>query len=371
MCFHVCVIGVGGVGSWTVEALVRSGIGAVTMIDLDDICITNVNRQLPAMDGTVTTPLLDARTRVLDAAEVRHYKEVPADELMGLKDTIKQIEHIGKRTKKVLTDRKNREFASVVADMRERIVSVAEKMGRKAGDTRTPNDKTGQTKLTWRGFFHSQIKAANYLWIMDGEDGGPLTEHLMLTANEAGNGETLDVSKAHDAIQALLKPVKDIGNITDRAIEFKSIGRSLNRQARIVMAMNLGNASNEQRLLGGEGWTRADIQPVLDTLTAADWQFVQGMWDHFESYRDRVGAMEELTNGVAPEWIEARALAVKTADGQTLKLRGGYAPVIYDPRASGKAASFAAEKDAKAMMQAARVAATVERMPPPARAMSS
>jgi tRNA A37 threonylcarbamoyladenosine dehydratase len=56
---HVCVIGVGGVGSWTVEALARSGIGAITMIDLDDVCITNVNRQLPALDGTVGRPKID------------------------------------------------------------------------------------------------------------------------------------------------------------------------------------------------------------------------------------------------------------------------------------------------------------------------
>jgi tRNA A37 threonylcarbamoyladenosine dehydratase len=56
---HVCVIGVGGVGSWTVEALVRSGVGAVTLIDLDDVCITNVNRQLPAMDGAVGRPKIN------------------------------------------------------------------------------------------------------------------------------------------------------------------------------------------------------------------------------------------------------------------------------------------------------------------------
>lgn len=65
---HVCVIGVGGVGSWTVEALVRSGLGAVTMIDLDDICITNVNRQLPAMDGTIghaKTAVLAARMKLI------------------------------------------------------------------------------------------------------------------------------------------------------------------------------------------------------------------------------------------------------------------------------------------------------------------
>lgn len=50
---HVCVIGIGGVGSWVVEALARSGIGKITMIDMDDICITNINRQLPALTSTI------------------------------------------------------------------------------------------------------------------------------------------------------------------------------------------------------------------------------------------------------------------------------------------------------------------------------
>lgn len=53
---HVCVVGVGGVGSWTVEGLARSGIGALTLIDLDDVCVTNVNRQLPALDGQIGRP---------------------------------------------------------------------------------------------------------------------------------------------------------------------------------------------------------------------------------------------------------------------------------------------------------------------------
>lgn len=58
-CAHVAVIGVGGVGSWTVEGLARSGIGALTLIDLDDVCVTNVNRQLPALDGQVGRPKIE------------------------------------------------------------------------------------------------------------------------------------------------------------------------------------------------------------------------------------------------------------------------------------------------------------------------
>lgn len=50
---HVCVIGIGGVGSWAVEALARTGIGKITMIDMDDICVTNINRQIHAMTGTI------------------------------------------------------------------------------------------------------------------------------------------------------------------------------------------------------------------------------------------------------------------------------------------------------------------------------
>lgn len=53
---HVCVVGLGGVGSWVVEALARSGVGALTLVDLDDVCITNVNRQLPALDGEIGRP---------------------------------------------------------------------------------------------------------------------------------------------------------------------------------------------------------------------------------------------------------------------------------------------------------------------------
>jgi tRNA A37 threonylcarbamoyladenosine dehydratase len=47
----VCVIGIGGVGSWAVEALARSGVGRLTLIDADEICVSNTNRQLHALDG--------------------------------------------------------------------------------------------------------------------------------------------------------------------------------------------------------------------------------------------------------------------------------------------------------------------------------
>jgi tRNA A37 threonylcarbamoyladenosine dehydratase len=66
---HVCVVGVGGVGSWVIEGIARSGIGAITLVDLDDVCVTNVNRQLPALDGQIGRPkvgVLSERVRLIN-----------------------------------------------------------------------------------------------------------------------------------------------------------------------------------------------------------------------------------------------------------------------------------------------------------------
>ena len=48
---HVAVVGLGGVGSWVVEALVRTSVGRITLIDGDDVALSNTNRQLPAFEG--------------------------------------------------------------------------------------------------------------------------------------------------------------------------------------------------------------------------------------------------------------------------------------------------------------------------------
>ncbi len=50
---HFCVIGIGGVGSWVVEAFARSGIGRLTLVDYDDIALTNINRQLHSLSDTL------------------------------------------------------------------------------------------------------------------------------------------------------------------------------------------------------------------------------------------------------------------------------------------------------------------------------
>lgn len=56
---HVMVVGIGGVGSWAAEALARAGVGRLSLVDFDLVCVTNANRQLHAMKGTTGRPKVE------------------------------------------------------------------------------------------------------------------------------------------------------------------------------------------------------------------------------------------------------------------------------------------------------------------------
>jgi tRNA A37 threonylcarbamoyladenosine dehydratase len=90
---HVCVIGVGGVGSWAVEALARSAIGRITMIDLDNVAESNVNRQLHALTDTLGMAKVTALCRRV--AQINPYCEVTEIEDFVTPDNLDEM--IGSR----------------------------------------------------------------------------------------------------------------------------------------------------------------------------------------------------------------------------------------------------------------------------------
>ncbi|NWK54737.1 tRNA threonylcarbamoyladenosine dehydratase [Verrucomicrobiaceae bacterium N1E253] len=101
---RVCVVGIGGVGSWSVESLARSGVGHITMIDLDEICITNINRQLHAMDGEIGRQKTAAMAKRVEAINPdcqihcleTFFSERNADEILdsGFDFVIDAIDHV-------------------------------------------------------------------------------------------------------------------------------------------------------------------------------------------------------------------------------------------------------------------------------------
>lgn len=68
---HVMICGIGGVGSYAAEALGRAGVGKISLVDFDDICLTNINRQIHALSSTVGQQKVDvmaARLRDINPA---------------------------------------------------------------------------------------------------------------------------------------------------------------------------------------------------------------------------------------------------------------------------------------------------------------
>ena len=90
---HVGVIGIGGVGTWAAEALARSGIGAITLVDLDEVCVTNINRQLHALTETIgrsKVEVMAERIRAINpdcrvTAAQQFFNEQTAEEILAPK----------------------------------------------------------------------------------------------------------------------------------------------------------------------------------------------------------------------------------------------------------------------------------------------
>ena len=91
---HICVIGVGGVGSWIVEALARSAVGQLTLIDLDNVAESNINRQIQALSATIGMAKISALAERI--AQINPFCQVHQVEDFVEPDNLEQMIGIGK-----------------------------------------------------------------------------------------------------------------------------------------------------------------------------------------------------------------------------------------------------------------------------------
>lgn len=289
-----------------------------------------------------------------------HYKNLTVEQFRGLVDSVRQIEHLGRLKNKLLTARDARALDAIVAEIAASMEAAA---GGRTIDNERRNTLASQVQHAARGFMAMHRQMHSLVREMDGyQDGGPLWNVLVRTMNEAGGREASMRADATRRLHALIKPLlAEGGKMGGKGQHFPSLGRSLNRGERLAIALNWGNEGNRQRLLDGRGWTAERVMPVLQTLTPAEWQFVQGVWDFFESYRPQVAEKEKRITGKEPEWIEPAPFTIESANGGAVQMRGGYYPIKYDPMQSGEAAAHADAESAKQMMRAAYTAATTRR----------
>lgn len=292
---------------------------------------------------------------ILNEANRKSYKEMQVEEMRGLLDTIKQIEHLGRLKNKLLTAQDQRAFDAIVQEM---VVGINEAAGSKPRvDNTTPNTNAGQVVLGFKSYLAAHRKMASLAREMDGwKDGGPVWNTLIRSMNTAGDTEATMRAKASRELAKLVQPVLKEGKMGGKGVFFPTLNRSLNREARIAIALNMGNAGNIQRLLDGEGWTAEQLKPVLDTITPAEAEFVQNVWDFFESFRPQIAAKERRVYGKEPAWVEPQPVMLGGKE-----LRGGYYPIKFDPRRSQAAEQHNDAEKAQQMMRGAYTSATTRR----------
>jgi len=291
---------------------------------------------------------------ILDEANRKHYKDMTVEEMRGLLDTVRQIEHLGRLKNKLLTAKDNRDFATTV----ERLVqSIEAEAGGKVANNQTRANNTDRAIRLFKGFLASHRKVSSLVRELDGfKDGGPMWETFVRTMNEAGDREASMREEATKNLAGIVTPVVKAGKMGGKGIYFDTIGRSLNREERIGIALNMGNLGNYQRLLDGEGWTPQQIAPVLDSLTKEDWDFAQKVWDFFETYRPQIAAKEKRIYGKEPNWVEPHPVTTKFGE-----YRGGYYPIKYDSRRSAAAEQFNDAETAKQQLRGAFTSSTTRR----------
>ena len=303
----------------------------------------------------------DIAPEVADEARRVNYQQLTVAEFRDLVDAIRQIEFIGKNERKVQLAAERAAYE----ETRDEIVTRIRAVGRLRGvkfDPRSPLTNIGRSAAALRGFAAQHLKAASVARILDGgEDDGPLWTFAIRSANAASDMETRMRAEASAKLAEILAPVFALGNMGGKGVLVPSINRSLNREARLAIAMNVGNDGNRQRLLDGEGWTMEQVQPVLESLTEAEWQAVQKVWDYIDTYRPLIAEKERRLYGKEPEWVKPTPFTTRTADGREVRLEGGYYPIKYDPIASDRVATVDEAAEAKRALDGAYTAATTRR----------
>ena len=271
-----------------------------------------------------------------------HWTRLKVGQLLALNDAVMQIIHLGRHKQSLIDGQEEREFEAVVY---EALTGMDGMMHRPPSDLMEPS-RWDDIKSKVAAFDASLLKMEQVFdWLDGGRSDGVFNRVVFQPLADAQAREATMLEDYYARIRAEFGKVdaKQLRRWSERFVADELINREtgqpykMKREQLIAIALNMGNEGNIQRLTDGYGWPEDSVRRVLDReMTAADWQFVQNIWDIIDTLWPDIAAMERRVNGVEPDKVEPRQ--VETPHGT---YRGGYYPAIYD---SSK--SYAAEQHA-------------------------
>ena len=298
--------------------------------------------------------------KVLDDAYKQHYKDTPYEELVGISDAVKNIEHLARLKNKLLKSFRERELDAAIDEATASIEANSKGARPRNFETRLPQDELTRGLA---GFLASHRKFSSYMRQMDGfKDGGVMWELFSRPMNEAATEEASKHEEAAIRVKEIFSVYSKKELLGMYRREFiPGANVSLSKMAQIMVALNWGNLDNRQKLMDGQGWDIDQVQAILSRLSEKDWNFVQNIWDFIDTYWPETKAISKRVNGIAPEKVEAAEIDTRFGRLRGVgTFKGGYFPLKYDDRQSPRVFGNLAKETAEQMMRGAFIRSTTK-----------
>jgi hypothetical protein len=307
-------------------------------------------------------------------AFTKPWREMTVEELGGLTDAIKNIEHLALLKRKLLLAKDQRDLDARVDEVLES-TEANRRLDRSAVpiEPRTTEEENIRKAGQWHAIHR---KFASLLSEMDGGPGGAWFDLVLRPMDERSDYQTVEREKAWETLAPLFAPFLPFAERAKMAATRATLGQiegvkpeietirlvpgtanvELTLQGRLMAVLNMGNAGNKQRLIDNYRWNEQDAQAIIDSLSKAEMDFVQNIWDFIETYWQAIAAKERRVTGVAPTKVERTP--VQTRHGE---YAGGYFPAKFDVLQSERTRGNAVAQASADTMRGARTRATTQR----------
>jgi len=283
---------------------------------------------------------VDVPKNLINDAMRKHYKDASFEELQGLRDSVKMIAHLARVKSDLLA---NERLRTLEAARDEIVASISahHTVTQQPIDFAPSLSSRMATKAREGVAAHTRMEFL-FQFLDGNKPNGATWQTLFKPMVDAEN-------KENEMIHAAGKDLRDIFSAYSRKERIgwfmkktfiPEIGTSMNHANMLAVALNWGNEYNRQALMDGYGWTDGQVNAILSKLDDRDWDTVQKVWDHIDSYWPKIEAMEQQLNGVAPAKVDRSAFVVGGADGipgrvtQRREISGGYYPIVFDSQLS-------------------------------------
>lgn len=334
-------------------------------IELRKVSLAQVDRDNALKE--LKQAVLDGRMVVTPATfnkimdESINWQEFTPEELRGMKDVLKQIEHGAVNEDKMMVNDELVDYSEAEDELAMSIVENGEEVPLRPGGVKTSgeraNNNIDQGIMTW-------LRPSSIARVLDKSGFGAVTRRIIAPMRRAYAEKLIPMlHKAQRDVADVYRKhytAAELGKMSTRLYDIEALGETYSKSELLSMALNWGNQGNRDAVLGGtyEGSTvfsEQAVKQMLAHLTAKDWAFVQDIWDYNDTYREAAFDAEERRRGIRPEQVEALPFEIRTADGQTILVRGGYHPLRYDrafdPESGKKPSAERAAENIEAQMQ--------------------